>query len=149
MRRWVFNELEVLKPFPQTLHTCGFSPVNKKFCHRKWLDSSLFAKFAWKINISCFSNFDLPVWVRLWRFKRLGRSKALPQTSQGRWLRVDRLFGVTFEAIGAFSELAYGSCSSSESILHFSPSVGGELSGVIGSKTCDNSDKERSSGEST
>ena len=28
MRRWVFNELDVLKPFPQTPQTWGFSPVN-------------------------------------------------------------------------------------------------------------------------
>ena len=29
MRRCVLSELDVLKPFPQTEQTCGFSPANQ------------------------------------------------------------------------------------------------------------------------
>lgn len=35
MRRWVFNELDVLNPFPQTSQTCGFSPVCVRICLRR------------------------------------------------------------------------------------------------------------------
>jgi hypothetical protein len=40
MRLWVFRELDVLNPFPQTEQTCGFSPVCTRVCRFKRLGRS-------------------------------------------------------------------------------------------------------------
>jgi hypothetical protein len=86
------------------------------------------------------------------RLSRLGRSKALPQTSQGRRFRsflagldfgVD--FGTMAESIKSPVLLAPDDdCSDSPDIDLCSSSDGGEM----GRRTRDNSDNDRSSGES-
>jgi hypothetical protein len=86
------------------------------------------------------------------RLRRLGRSKALPQTSQGRRFRsflVGLDFGVDFgtmaESIKSPVLLAPDDdCSDSPDIDLCSSSDGGEM----GRRTRDNSDNDRSSGES-
>jgi hypothetical protein len=93
----------------------------------------------------------IPVWVRMWRFSKLGRSKALPQTSHGnnaRSLLCGRLdFGVDLRTIAASIEspalLAPEDCRDSPDIDLCSSSEGGE----IGRRTRDSSDRDRSSGE--
>jgi hypothetical protein len=94
----------------------------------------------------------LPVCVRMCRLSRLGRSKALPQTSQGRRFRsflagldfgVD--FGTMAESIKSPVLLAPDDdCSDSPDIDLCSSSDGGDM----GRRTRDNSDNDRSSGES-
>lgn len=97
------------------------------------------------------SKLNSPVCVLMCRFNRLGRSNAFPQTSQGRRFRSLRTgldFGVDFgtiaESIKSPVLLAPEDCSDSPDIDLCSSSDGGEM----GKRTRDNSDNDRSSGES-
>jgi hypothetical protein len=96
---------------------------------------------------------EIPVWVRMWRFSKLGRSNVLPQTSHGskvRSLLCGRLdFGVDLGTIAIAVSirspvlLAPEDWSDSPDIDLCSSSDGGE----IGRRTRDSNDNDRSSGE--
>lgn len=92
-----------------------------------------------------------PVCVLICLFSKLGLSKAFPQTSHGRRFRsllVGLDFGVDFGmmAVSGMSPvlLAPDDCNDSPDIDLCSSSDGGEM----GKRTRDNSDNDRSSGES-
>lgn len=99
--------------------------------------------------------FYLPVWVRIWRFSKLGRSNALPQTSHGnsaRSPRVGRAFG---DDRGIVMEVSIKSPvllaadddvdDSPDTDLCSSSALDG---GDIGSNTRESNDMDRSSGDS-
>lgn len=120
-------------------------------CLQRWADYCYRNLMKLKFNIFIVRSSDSPVCVLMWRFRRLGRSKAFPQTSHGRRFRSLRAgldFGVDFgmiaESIKSPVLLAPDDCNDSPDIDLCSSSDGGEM----GRRTRDNSDNDRSSGES-
>lgn len=103
-----------------------------------------------------FKVLNLPVCVRICRFNRLGRSKALPQTSHGkraRSPRVGRAFGEDRGIVIDVSIISPALLAADDDVddspdTDLCSSSPAEFGGDMGSSTRDNNDMDRSSGDS-
>lgn len=86
MRRWVLSEDDVENPLEHTEQTCGFSPVEHEDADGQHRDRA----HARGVDLSAVEMLNSPVCVRMCLLSREGRSKLLPQTSQGSSVRSPR-----------------------------------------------------------